>query len=89
MWNNSTNGALRDAVNNLYKSVLYSQNVMRFHGIRVDETSLTTMQEQGLSCVDFYAAHRRSTALCRDLLLRNALKADKKWEDRQRYVTEV
>lgn len=77
VWNNGTNGALRDAVNSLYESVLYFQNVTRFHCTRVDETSLTPMQEQGLSCVDFHAAHRRSTALCRDLLLRNALKEDK------------
>ena len=77
MWNNGTNGALRDAVNSLYESDLYFRNVTRFHGIRVDETSLTPKQEQGLSCVDFHAAHRRSTALRRDLLLRNALEADK------------
>ena len=77
MWNNGTNGALLDEVNSLYRSVVYFQNFTRFHGIRADETSSTPMQEQGLSCVDFHAAHRRSAALCRDPLLRNARKADK------------
>jgi hypothetical protein len=77
MWSNSTNGALRDAVNSFYESVLYFQNVTRSHGTRVDETSLKPIQEQGLPCFDFHEAHRRSTVLCRDLPLRIALKADK------------
>jgi hypothetical protein len=77
IWNSSTNGALRDATNSIYESVLYFQNVTRFHGIRVDETSLTSIQEQGLTCVDFQEAQTHSTALCSGLLLRIALKADK------------
>jgi hypothetical protein len=46
IWNSSTNGAIRVAANSLYESVLYFQNVTCSHGIRVDKTSLTSIQEQ-------------------------------------------
>jgi hypothetical protein len=66
--NKSANGVFCDAGHRLRRGVLHFQNVVRFHGARVNVTSLTPIRK-GRSSLRRFSRNSQKLEMCRSLIL--------------------